>query len=235
VEAPIGIPPAELRARRERLQEHVERSGLSGYVLFDEHYIQYFTSFGFLATERPVAVISTASAEPAAFVPEFEVERVRAEAEFDRIESYPEYPGREHPMVLLARVLAEMGMRGPIGADQDGYPGILGYAGPPLSQVTESAVTPLSAFIEGMMVRKSDAEVTLIRESARWCAEAHRLLQKYTRPGRTETEASLRASQEATLAMFETLGPATGGRSAVGAPGRMPSPTTSSSGAATCS
>ena len=37
------------------------------------------------------------------FVPEFEVERVRAETEFERVESYPEYPGIEHPMRILAR------------------------------------------------------------------------------------------------------------------------------------
>ena len=61
-------------------------------------YIQYFTGFGFLATERPVAVVSNAAGELAVFVPEFEVERVREETDFERVESYPEYPGLEHPM-----------------------------------------------------------------------------------------------------------------------------------------
>ena len=60
------------------------------------------------------------------FVPEFEVERTRAEAGFARVESYPEYPGREHPMVIFARVLADLGISDRIGADQNGYPGILG-------------------------------------------------------------------------------------------------------------
>ena len=93
-----GIPPDELRLRRESLSEHVLGQGLTGYVLFDESYIRYFTSFGFLATERPVAFAGTASGEMAVFVPEFEVDRVRAETDFERIESYPEYPGLEHPM-----------------------------------------------------------------------------------------------------------------------------------------
>jgi Xaa-Pro dipeptidase len=209
-----GIPGAELEARREGLLEHVRREGLSGCVLFDEQYIQYFTSFGFLATERPVAVIANASGDLAVFVPEFEVERVRAESEFDRIDSYPEYPGTEHPMRILQRVLVDMGLKGSVGADQDGYPGILGYQGPPLSEVNGNTVVPLSPFIESMMVRKSDAEVALIRESGRWCSFAHRLLQKYTRPGATEAEASLQAGHEATLAMLETLGSAYGGQQA---------------------
>ena len=64
------------------------------------------------------------------------------------------------------------------------------------------------------MVRKSEAEVALIRESAGWCEHAHRLLQQYTRPGATEAEASLRAGHEATLAMLDTLGPSYGGQQA---------------------
>jgi Xaa-Pro aminopeptidase len=208
----FGISRDELRARRETLLKHVLGQRLTGYVLFDEHYIRYFTGFGFLATERPVAVIGDSSGELAAFVPEFEVERVRAETDFERIESYPEYPGLEHPMLLLARVLADMGIAGGSGADQDGYPGILGYEGPSLREVTGQPVMPLAPFIESMMARKSDAEVALIQESARWCGHAHRLLQEYSRPGATEAEASLRAGHEATLAMLEALGSAVGGQ-----------------------
>jgi Xaa-Pro dipeptidase len=54
---------------------------------------------------------------------------------------------------------------------------------------------------------KSEAEVALIRESAKWGHLAHRLLQRYTKVGATETEVSLRASHEATLTMLDTLGP----------------------------
>jgi Xaa-Pro aminopeptidase len=209
-----GIPAAELEARRETLLEHVRSSGLTGYVLFGEDYIQYFTGFGFLATERPVAFVSNVAGDVAVFVPEFEVERVRAETAFERVESYPEYPGTEHPLRILARVVADLGLTGPAGADQDGYPGLLGYQGPALSEVTGRPVVPLAPFVESLMVRKSEAEVALIRESARWCEHAHRLLQEYTRPGATEAEVSLRAGHEATLAMLETLGAAYGGQRA---------------------
>ena len=99
-----GIPAAELHERRERLLEHVRRDGLSGYVLFGADYIQYFTGFWFLSNERPVIYAESVGGESAVFVPEFEVERTRAEAAFARIASYPEYPGIEHPMSILARV-----------------------------------------------------------------------------------------------------------------------------------
>ena len=209
-----GIPAAELQLRRERLLEHVRSQGLSGFVLFDQSYIRYFTSFNFLSTERPVAFAQSTAGEAVLFVPEFEVERTLAESELQRVESYPEYPGTEHPMLIFARVLGDFGLGGKIGADQDGYPGILGYQGPPLSEVTESSVFPLAAFIESLIARKSEAEVELIRQSARWCEYAHRLLQQYTRPGATEAEASLKAGHEATLAMLDVLGASYGGQQA---------------------
>jgi Xaa-Pro dipeptidase len=206
-----GIPAAEFQERRERLLERVRRDSLSGYVLFGADYIQYFTDFWFLSNERPVIYAESVGGDSAVFVPEFEVERTRAETAFARIESYPEYPGLEHPMLLFARVLADLGIRDAIGADQDGYPGLLGYKGPPLSEAAGASVAPLGDVIEGMMARKSESEIALIRESGRWCAHAQRLLQEYSRPGATEAEASLRAGQETTLAMLEALGDAYGG------------------------
>jgi Xaa-Pro aminopeptidase len=175
-------------------------------VLFGAGYIQYFTGFWFLSNERPVVYAESAGGESAVFVPEFEVERTRAETTFERIESYPEYPGVEHPMAIFARVLADLGIRDAIGADEDGYPGILGYQGPTLSEASGARVAPLGDVIERMMRRKSEHELALIRESGRWCAYAHRLLQQYSVPGATEAEASLRAGHEATLAMLEALG-----------------------------
>jgi len=212
-----GIPPTEFEERRERLLEHVRRDGLAGYVLFGADYIQYFTGFWFLSNERPVAYAQTAGGDSSIFVPEFEAERTRAEAAFERIDTYPEYPGVEHPMRIFARVLADIGIESTIGADQDGYPGILGYQGPPLSEVTGASVKPLARVIESMMARKSENELELIRESGRWCAHAHRLLQEYTRVGVTEAEASLRAGQETTHAMLAARGEVGGLSSSAGA------------------
>ena len=243
-----GISAVEFADRRARLLVHVHDMSLAGYVLFDDKYIQYFTGFNFLATERPVAVASNAAGELAVFVPEFEVERVKAETEFERIESYPEYPGLEHPMNLLARVVADLGVGVAMGADQDGYPGILGY-GAAAQRGHRRRVSSLASRIERMMRVKSEAEVELIRESAKWCCVAHRLLQQYSVPGATEAEASLRAGHEATLELLSTLGDEFGGRRARRtarppaiavrsereARGRTRSRTTSSSSPATCS
>jgi Xaa-Pro dipeptidase len=191
-----GISAAELAERRERLLEHAGTTT----VLFGQAYIQYYTGFDFLSNERPVVVV--VGDELLAFVPGFEVARTEAEGHFDRVESYPEYPGPEHPMTVLARLLS-----GPLAADEDGYAGILGYEGPALSEVTGAPVDVVGGWIERQLRIKSPAEVELIRQSARWCEHAHRLLQQYSVPGATEAEASLRAGHEATLAMLKALGP----------------------------
>jgi Xaa-Pro dipeptidase len=54
---------------------------------------------------------------------------------------------------------------------------------------------------------KSQGEIALIKESAKWANLAHVLLQRYTRVGLTETEVSARASTEANLAMLDAIGP----------------------------
>src|SRR5213079_1119164 len=70
----------------------------------------------------------------------------------------------------------------------------------------------LGGFIESQLRIKSPAEVELIRQSARWCEHAHRLLQQYSVAGATEAEVGLRAGQEATLAFLEAAGPGYAGQ-----------------------
>ena len=104
------IPPTEFEERRASLIDHARRNGLTGCVLFGADYIRYFTGFAFLSNERPVVYAESIGGESTIFVPEFEVERTRAEATFARIDAYPEYPGLEHPMRIFARVLADIGV-----------------------------------------------------------------------------------------------------------------------------
>jgi len=68
-------------------------------------------------------------------------------------------------------------------------------------------VVRVNRFVEELMAVKSEAELALIRESSKWANLAHRLLQTYTRVGLTETEVTQRASNEATVAMLQALGP----------------------------
>lgn len=206
MQASLGIPREEYDARASRLLDHIQSSGLSGAVLFTAEYVLYFTGFAFIPTERPIAFLINARGDRALFVPRLEVEHARAQTGFERVDHYVEYPFHPHPASLLAEMLADMGIRDRIGVDTDGYPWIFGYRGPSLSESTGARVERVAGFIEDLMAIKSPAEVALIQESAKWGNLAHRLLQRYTRVGATETDVSMRAGNEATLAMTDALG-----------------------------
>jgi Xaa-Pro aminopeptidase len=206
MEASIAIPRAEFDARAERLREHVERQGLDGIVLFDNYYILYFTGFAFIPTERPIAFLMNARGDKALFVPRLELEHARTQTGYERVDYYMEYPYEPHPAQVLLDTLHDMGIRGRLGSDTDGYPWIFGYRGPSLSELTGGSVERVAGFVEDLMAIKSPHEIALIRESCTWGNLAHRLLQRYTHPGATETEVSMRASNEATLALMDALG-----------------------------
>ncbi len=203
----IAITSAELAARRARLREHLDAEDLAGAVLFDNYYVLYYAGFAFIPTERPIAFAVSTGGEPAMLVPRLEVEHARSATGIERIAHYDEFPGIPRAEEALRELLTDMGIGGRIGADQDGYPWILGYRGPALSELAGAEVVRVAGFVEDQMAVKSQAEIALIRESAKWGNLAHRLLQQYTRPGLTETEVTQRASDEATTAMLQTLGP----------------------------
>jgi Xaa-Pro aminopeptidase len=202
----IAIAPEEHRSRCDALLERVAGEGLSGVVLFDPYYVLYYAGFAFAPTERPIAFLLGADGTRALVVPRLEVEHAEAKAIFDRVEHYDEYPGEPRAEGALERALAAVGMSGKVGADQDGYPWILGYRGPTLSELSGATVVRVVEQIEEQMAVKSEAEIALIRESVRWGNLAHRLLQRYTKPGVTETEVAERASAEATFAMLDAIG-----------------------------
>jgi Xaa-Pro aminopeptidase len=203
----INVASSEFEARTAKVLEHILAEGLSGFVLFDHYYILYLTGFAFIPTERPMAFVMNAQGDRALFVPRLEREHAASQTGFERVECYLEYPGNPHPLESLKKTLHSMGVKDRIGADNDGYPWIYGYRGPSLTELTGGAVSRVNVFIEDMMMIKSAAEIALVRESVKWGNLAHRLLQRYTKVGATETEVSLRASQEATLTMLDTLGP----------------------------
>jgi Xaa-Pro dipeptidase len=202
----IAITPEAHRARCDRLLERVLEDGLSGVVLFDPYYVLYYAGFAFAPTERPIAFVVGPDGQRALVVPRLEVEHAEAKATFDRVEHYLEYPGEPRSEEAIERALSAVGIGGAIGADQDGYPWILGYQGPTLSELSGAKVVRIVDRIEEQMAVKSEAEIHLIRESVRWGNLAHRLLQRYTRPGVTETEVEQRASAEATFAMLDAIG-----------------------------
>ncbi len=203
----LAIQQAEYEERTAGLAEHIRERALSGVVLFDPAYVLYYVGFAFAPTERPIAFALSAAGTGGMLVPRLEREHAQANALVSQVADYPEYPSEVHPLESLKKLLGDMDIDGALGADQDGYPWILGYRGPTLTELVGKTPEKITAFVEDRMAIKSPAEIALIRESSKWGNLAHVLLQRYTRPGLTEVEVSQRASSEATLAMLDAIGP----------------------------
>jgi Xaa-Pro aminopeptidase len=176
-------------------------------VLFDPAYVLYYVGFAFVPTERPMALAVNADGEGGMLVPRLEREHAQANALVAHVADYPEYPGESHPGEALASLLGELGLRSKLGADHDGYPWVFGHRGPSLTELVGVAPVKVTAFVEDQLAVKSAAEIELIRESAKWGNLAHMLLQRYTKPGLSEVDVSQRATNEATLAMLDAIGP----------------------------
>ena len=201
--APIS---AEERADRARTVFNYVGADVAALVLFDDQFIQYYTDFVFHPTERPVALIISCEGERTLFVSELEREHAAQAGQLEHVITYPEYPGKEHPLELLCQHLNVQGVAHHlIGVDHDGYPPVMGYTGPPLSE--RLRIERVSAGLDRQLSLKSAHEIALIRESARWGHRAHELLQAYTAPGKTETEVEGQATREATQEMNAALGP----------------------------
>jgi Xaa-Pro dipeptidase len=203
----MRIGDAELAARRNALAAALQERGLAGAVLFDTQYVHYYTGFFFIATERPIAFALAADGRGGLLVPRLELEHAQANTAVSEVAHYDEYPGERHPMEALRELLDALGLRGALGADADGYPWVFGYRGPKISELSLGEWTHVADLVEDQMAIKSAAEIELLRESCKWANLAHTLLQRYTRPGVSETEVETRASTEANAAMLDAIGP----------------------------
>ena len=204
----VRLSDAEYANRRKTILSRLGERGITGIVLFGANNVSYFSRFGFIPTERPMAYVLTAN-RSALLVPRLEGEHAEEFAQVDTVITYPEYPGERHPMEFMKDLLTDFGLtRAQIGVDADGYGALYGYRGPSVSGILPDAtITNIRDDVEYMQMVNSQEELALIRESARWGNLAHTYLQEYCKVGVSETEISQRASAQATEAMIRTLGP----------------------------
>jgi len=123
--------------------------------------------------------------------------------------TYPDYPGEKHPMDFFAEFLGEMKLdKKRIGIDNlSGASAKWGYKGPKITEkLPDASFVEAKDLVEDMRLIKSEAEIELLKESAKWCTVATELLQRELKPGVWDSVASLKASLQASQAMKESLG-----------------------------
>lgn len=207
-----AIEQSEYDERVRRVRGTLEERGLDGLVLFHPLRIAYVSGFFHAQTERPMAVVIPLDGELGALIPQLEQEHIAKSPGIGRVRVYPEYPsgGTKHPLLHLVDLLGELGLAGKrLGYDSDGYGDVNGYDGPLLTEVFDGPIARARDNVDGLRMVKSEAELRLIQESAKWGNLAHRLMhRKLSRSlGRSEIDVGLQASLEASEMMLAALGP----------------------------
>ena len=197
---PTELPDEEYETRLGTVREKLAETDADAAGWFGATSIGYLTGFHHIQTERPV-VLAVTPETIAITVPRLERERVEENPRIERVETYFDYP-QGRPIETIAGMLDGLGVEQVI-ADAEGAPGVMGYEG---ESLTEFVDITTQSWIDRMRWAKSDAEVDLVRESARWANLAHRYLAGETEPGVHPATASQRASLRGSRAMLDALG-----------------------------
>ena len=99
----MNVTDAEFAGRRDAFADVLSQRGLAGAVLFEPHYVYYYSGFYFIPTERPIAFALAADGRGGMLVPRLELEHARANTAVSEIAHYDEYPGREHDALSAAQ------------------------------------------------------------------------------------------------------------------------------------
>ena len=194
------VPDAEFVDRLAAVRDRLTDTDADAGVWFGATSIEYLTGFDHIQTERPVVLAVTAD-RVALTVPRLEVERVADDPRIDAVYDYFDYPGGD-PVETAVGMLDALGVER-VAADAEGPPGVMGYEGPALTEYVDVAT---QSWVDRLRWAKSDAEVDLIRESARWANLGHRYLADNAEVGAHPATVSQRASLEASRAMLDALG-----------------------------
>lgn len=203
------IPETRLEERRNRFLKIINKLGLNNFILLNPKSIYYLVGFSMIPTERPFMLVLKDN-EVNFFVPELEKLHVQEECGSftSHIDSYFEYPDEIHPMKHFTTFLKEtLKITNNLGTEGKGARGIWGYQGPSFEEVLKMPVAVHPDIITDMRIIKDSDELDCIKESARWGALAHKLLQEYTEVGKNEIDVSFKASHEASKQMRKDLGP----------------------------
>jgi Xaa-Pro dipeptidase len=204
----LSLSENEYLTRRQSIFDTTAGKDIEAFVLFSPNNVSYFSRFGFVATERPIAYLLTPT-RSILLLPRLEVEHGEEVGLIDEVVPYPEYPGQRPPLEYLVGKMVDLGLGNKtIGVDSDGYGRLYGYRGSKLSELLPDAtIVDVLDEIEHMQMLNSEEELALIREACTWGDVAHRYLQDFCEVGVSEIEIAEKATVAASQEMLRALGP----------------------------
>lgn len=206
----LRISQAEHKDRIEKVRSQMRRRRIDALYLVNPTRILYLTGFSHIPTERPVALVISREGELFFMAPQLEYDHIRGECKLaDEVYTYPDYPGKTHPMRLFAKFMAEKGLSSKLIATDstEGAAGGYGYRGPSLKDLlSKSKFVDGRDIVDSLRLVKSKQEIRLLKESARWSEIAHDILLENTKSGVHDTLAAVKSSYEGLTRMLKKLG-----------------------------
>jgi Xaa-Pro aminopeptidase len=204
------ISQSEHKSRIEKIRDQLKRSSCAALYLTNPTRILYATGFSHISTERPLALVIPQEGSIFMMGPHLEEDHVKQDSNFiEEFFSYPDYPGTTHPIRHFVKVLRKKGLTGSkIATDSvEGAAGGWGYRGPSLQDLLQqSKLVDGRDLVDSLRLVKSEQEIRLLRESARWAEKAHDILIENILPGAHDALIGMRASFEALTRMMRKLG-----------------------------
>lgn len=161
----MRLTEAFYRRKVGQVQGVLAERGLDGLVLMDYNQIYYLLGFFHYPSERPLLGFVPQAGEPTLFIPRVEADQV-AEAWVKDVEVYSEYPGVDHPLEWVGKILAGRGLpRARLGFEGSTSIAAMSRlkAGLPDAEWVESG-----DILARLRIRKDPEEITLIRAASRY-------------------------------------------------------------------
>jgi Xaa-Pro aminopeptidase len=209
----LFINEKEYKQRLEKIRETLQERDLDALYLSNHNRIFYSTGYHYTAT-RPQGCLIPVEGDLMLFIPKMEEQRLKERWPWlakDMV-IYFEYPVKNRPNELvdiLAEAFHDRKLDDKnIGVDGPALLSVPEFRAPSLNDsLTKANLVYAGDIVDDMRMVKSDREIALIEEAAKWCNLSHALLHEYIMPGKSELEISSRASHEATKIMLKALGP----------------------------
>src|SRR5437588_11777980 len=197
----LKISTGEHKSQLTKIQNTLRKNRIVTLYLTNPTRILYSTGFSHISTERPLAAVIPNEKPPFFMAPHLEYDHIREECPLaDEVLTYPDYPGKIHPMRVFAKFLAQKALASSrIATDSaEGAAGGYGYRGPSLQDLMGRA-----KFIDGRAIVdkseliKSRQKIRLSRESAQWSEVEHEILLENTHDGRPDSLVAVKSSYNA--------------------------------------
>ena len=189
--------PEEFRSRLDRTRARMRAADLDALVVTDPANMNYLTGYDAWSFYVPQGVIVTPDQPPVWVGREMDAASARATTWLDDVsirpytDDYIQSHEDKHPMDRMAEVIRDLGLeRGRLGVEMDAYYYTARSHHRLTDRLPDAAFEDATLLVNWVRIRKSAAELALMREAGRLAAEAMRRAADTIAPGVRQSTAA---------------------------------------------